>query len=84
MVCSGMLMTALENAGVAAESHVLLATMGEALRQWIGRDIAEGRTTCSDGGHSAVAVRHFCRAGPLLQALGDTTAKTSPRSPPLQ
>jgi hypothetical protein len=70
-----MLMTALENAGVAAESHVLLATMGEALRQWIGRDIAEGRTTCRDGGYCAVAVRHFCRAGPLLQALGGAAAE---------
>jgi hypothetical protein len=75
MVCSGMLMTALENAGVAAESHDLLATTGEALRQWIGRDIAEGRTTCSEGGHCAVAVRHFCHAGPLLHALGAAAAE---------
>lgn len=42
MVSSGMLMTAPENAGLAAELRDMRATLREALRHRIERDIAEG------------------------------------------
>jgi AcrR family transcriptional regulator len=74
MVSSGMLMTAAENADLVAELRSMRATLREALRQRIQRDIAEGMLPA--GTDAAVLSRFIASVlqGLSVQALDGATA----------